>query len=41
LWNSQMYLDVSRRDDLPKLINKTSLSVLFADDTSILLAQPN
>jgi hypothetical protein len=28
-------------NDLPKLINKTSLPVLFADDTSILFAQPN
>jgi hypothetical protein len=28
-------------DDLPKLINKTSLPVHFADDTSILFAQPN
>jgi hypothetical protein len=27
--------------DLPKLINKTSLPVLFADDTSVLFAQPN
>jgi hypothetical protein len=28
-------------NDLPNLINKTSLPVLFADDTSILFAQPN
>jgi hypothetical protein len=28
-------------NDLPKLINKTSLPVLFADDTSILFSQPN
>jgi hypothetical protein len=28
-------------NDLPKLINKTSLRVLFADDTSMLFAQPN
>jgi hypothetical protein len=27
--------------DLPKLINKTSLPELFADDTSILFTQPN
>jgi hypothetical protein len=28
-------------NDLPKLINKTSLPVLFVDDTSKLFAQPN
>jgi hypothetical protein len=28
-------------NDLPKLINKTSLPVLFADDTTILFVQPN
>jgi hypothetical protein len=28
-------------NDLPKLINKTSLPVLLADDTSILFAQLN
>jgi hypothetical protein len=28
-------------NDLLKLINTTSLHVLFADDTSILFAQPN
>jgi hypothetical protein len=28
-------------NDLLKLINKTSLPILFADDTSILFAQPN
>jgi hypothetical protein len=28
-------------NDLPKLINKTSLTELFADGTSILFAQPN
>jgi hypothetical protein len=28
-------------NDLPKLINKTSLPIFFADDTTILFVQPN
>jgi hypothetical protein len=28
-------------NDLPNVINKTSLPILFADDTRILFAQPN
>jgi len=37
-WTSAFYFNIN---DLPKIINKTSAPIIFADDTSILFTHSN